>query len=161
MQEYIYHVYVLSASLRSLDVYRSFSALFRVRYWGFVRWSFIPLTNRPILLCSAASYVLLLLCIMLKLHGYYYCCLLAFVLLLPACFLFFFHVSFLQPYAKDYALMYYSLCLSRSCLSPFRCPAVSACVCVSRSFGALFLRVPHRGCTGFYLPNRPNTTAAL
>ena len=98
---------------------------------------------------------------MLKLHGYYYCCLLAFVLLLPACFLFFFHVSFLQPYAKDYALMYHSLCLSRSCLSPFRCPAVSACVCVSRSFGALFLRVPHRGCTGFYLPNRPNILQLL
>ena len=68
---------------------RSFSALFRVRYWGYECWSFIPLTNRPILLYSAAIYVLLLLCIMLQLHGYYYyCCLLAIFLLSPASFLF-------------------------------------------------------------------------
>ena len=32
--------------------------------------------------------------------------------------------------------------LSRSCLASFRCPAVSARVCVFRSFGALFVRVP-------------------
>ena len=37
--------------------------------------------------------------------------------------------------------MYDSLtvCLSRSCLASFRCPAVAACVCVSRSFSALFV----------------------
>ena len=49
---------------------------------------------------------------------------------------------------QDVTLMYDSLCLSRSCLASFRCPAVSVCVCASRSFSALFLRVPHRGCTG-------------
>ena len=79
--------------------------------------------------------------------------------ILPAHFLCFLRLSFLKPYAKDYALMYHSLCLSRSCLSSFRCPATSAFVCMSRSFGALFLRVPHRGCTGFYLANRPNTVS--
>ena len=47
---------------------------------------------------------------------------------------------------QDVTLMYDSLCLSRSCLASFRCPAVSVCVCASRSFSALFLRVPHRGC---------------
>ena len=35
--------------------------------------------------------------------------------------------------------MYHSLCLSRSCLASFRCPAVSACVCVSRFFNALIV----------------------
>ena len=55
-----------------------------------------------------------------------------------------------------------SLVGSEMCIrDSFRCPAVSACVCASRSFSALFLRVPHRGCTGFILPNRPNTTATL
>ena len=71
---------------------------------------------------------------MLKLHGYYYCCLLA--LFAFACLFF---VSLLQPYARDVALIYDSLCLSRSCLASFRCLAVSACVCVSRSFSAFFV----------------------
>ena len=74
---------------------------------------------------------------MLELHGY--CCLLAFFFPF-ACLFFFFSRLVLQPYAKDVAVMYDSVCLSRSCLASFRCPAVSAsasaCVCVSRSFSA-------------------------
>ena len=87
-----------------------------------------------------------------------------------------------------------SLCVSRSCLPCFRCPAVSALVCVSCSFSALYrvphrmygekrfscqtalilqlvsvsrsfralYRVPHRMYENFcFLPNRPNTAAAL
>ena len=50
-------------------------------------------------------------------------------------FSFFFHVSFLQPYAEDVALMYHSLCLSDHASHPFVvlpyqpayvCPVLSA-----------------------------------
>ena len=91
-----------------------------------------------------------MLCIILKLHGY--CCITTAVYWLFFCFCL---PVFLFFYASDD-----SLCFSRSCLASFRFPAVSACVCVSRSFSALFLRLPHRGCNGIFLPNRPNTTAS-
>ena len=39
--------------------------------------------------------------------------------------------------------------------------SLSCRISLSRFFSALFLRVPHRGCTGFYLPNRPNILQLL
>ena len=59
-------------------------------------------------------------------------------LLLPVSFLFFLHLVS-ATLRQDVVLTCNSLCLSRSCLASCRCPAVSACVCVSRSFSALFL----------------------
>ena len=72
--------------------------------------------------------------------------------------LFFFYVSSLQPYTKDVAPMYDCICPVHAShhfvVLPYQ-PAYE-----SRSFSALFLCVPHRTCTGFCFPNRPNTTAA-
>ena len=71
---------------------------------------------------------------MLKLHGY--CCLLA---------VFF---RFCLPFFPFIFRVSVSTLQSRSCLTSFRCPAVSACLCVSRSFRTLF-RVPYRGYVEF------------
>ena len=53
------------------------------------------------------------------------------------------YVSYLLPCALDLAMMCHRLCVSRSWFRPFRCPPVSACAFLSRSFSAPFC-VPHR-----------------
>ena len=53
------------------------------------------------------------------------------------------YVSYLRPCSLDIALMCHSMSVSRSLFRPFRCPAVSAFVNLSRSFSAPFC-VPHR-----------------
>ena len=90
------------------------------------------MTNRRILLCSAAinSYVLLL-CTLLKLHGYYYCCLLASFLLLPVSFFFTSRLCNLTPNMLPWCMITYvpfmPRILSLSCrISLPMCPLLSA-----------------------------------
>ena len=164
LYEYKYHAHVLSAlSLRRPDVSRSLSALFRVRYWGYVCWSFIPFWQ------TAQYYSVQQLLI-----GTYCCCVfcrsyvattintavywLFFVLLprLPVSFFFICLVSatLLQRCCPDVWLPafvpFMPHILSLSC-------RISLRMYVSRSFSALFVcrteRVPF-----FYFPILPNTT---
>ena len=105
-----------------LCVSRSFRTLFRVPYRGYVEFLFLCQKARMIL-CSAAVAVYVEATRLYTTAVYWR----FFLFRLP---LLFFNVSFLQPYAYAIALMYDSLCVSRSCLASFHCPAVSACVCV-------------------------------
>ena len=106
--EYIYHVCMIRCTSTRFE-----RILTSSWYMDYAEVLFLWQTARYYSVQQLPTY---LLCFVL------FCC-------LSLSFFFFYVVSFLQPSAKDVALMNDSLFLSRSCLASFRSPAVSACVC--------------------------------